>query len=57
MAIVYSGLGETDRAFEWLNKAYADRDPRLVMNRLRDLESLRSDPRFAELKRKVGLPE
>jgi TolB-like protein/DNA-binding winged helix-turn-helix (wHTH) protein/Tfp pilus assembly protein PilF len=58
IAIVNTALGQNDRAFEWLDKAYADHDPQLVMlNRPGDLENLRSDARFAELKRKVGLPE
>jgi len=58
IAIVNAALGQNDRAFEWLDKAYTDHDPQLVMlNRPGDLETLRSDPRFAELKRRVGLPE
>jgi TolB-like protein/DNA-binding winged helix-turn-helix (wHTH) protein len=58
MAIVNAGLGQRDRAFEWLDQAYADRDPQLMtLNRSEGLESLRSDPRFAELKRRIGLPQ
>jgi TolB-like protein/Flp pilus assembly protein TadD len=58
IALVYIGLGETDRAFEWLDKAVAERSPNLVMlNRPGAMDRLRSDPRFAEIKRRVGLPE
>jgi TolB-like protein/DNA-binding winged helix-turn-helix (wHTH) protein len=58
IAVVYIGLGEKDRAFEWLDKAVAERSPNLVMlNRPGEVDRLRSDPRFAALKRRVGLPE
>jgi TolB-like protein/Tfp pilus assembly protein PilF len=57
VALVYAGLGDKDQAFSWLEKAilgrshwlvWLDRDPR--WNRLR------SDPRFADLKKRIGLP-
>jgi TolB-like protein len=58
IAVVYVGLGEKDPAFKWLDKAVAERSTRLVMlNNRGVMDSLRSDPRFAELKRRVGLPE
>ena len=59
IANIYAGLGETDQAFASLEKAYAERDPILVV----DLKSnplfdpLRSDPRFSALVRRVGLPQ
>ena len=51
----YLGLGDKDKAFEWLEKAYAERSDSLAWFRF-DPESkiLRSDPRFAALMRKVG---
>lgn len=54
-AIIYAGLGEKDRAFEWLEKAYKDRPgpPLLAIDLM--LDSLRSDPRFADLARRKGL--
>lgn len=56
LAIVYSGLGDKDHAFQWLEKAYEDRDERLVMLKVdQHLDSLRPDPRFADLMRRVGL--
>jgi hypothetical protein len=55
---LYADLGEKDQAFQWLNTAYYERD-RLMLGLKADfpLDSLRSDPRFAELVRKVGLPQ
>jgi len=54
-AIIYTGLGEKDRAFEWMEKAYKDRSgpPYLAIDLM--LDSLRSDPRFADLARRKGL--
>jgi TolB-like protein/DNA-binding winged helix-turn-helix (wHTH) protein/tetratricopeptide (TPR) repeat protein len=58
MAIVNAGLGRKDRAFAWLDQAYADHDNQLVsLNRATELDSLHSDPRFADLKRRIGLPD
>ena len=56
IADLYAGLGEKDEVFRWLNAAYEERD--YQMEGLRTdfrLDPLRSDPRFAELLRKVGL--
>jgi TolB-like protein/DNA-binding winged helix-turn-helix (wHTH) protein/Tfp pilus assembly protein PilF len=58
IAVVYVGLGERDLAFDWLDKAVSMHDPALVMlNRPGEMDSLRSDQRFTELKHRVGLPE
>jgi len=55
-ALIYVGLGENDLAFESLNKAVEERSSWLVsLNVEPMLEPLRSDPRFAELVRNVGL--
>lgn len=52
---IYAGLGEKDRAFEWLNKAYEQRD--CVTPKMDPfLDSLRSDPRFRDLLRRLNLP-
>lgn len=47
-----------DHAFEWLNTAYQAHDPE-VEHRRTDfaLDSLHSDPRYAELVRKIGFPQ
>jgi eukaryotic-like serine/threonine-protein kinase len=57
VALVFLGLGDRDRAFEWLEKGYAQRDSLIVrLNALREFDVLRSDPRFVDLIRRVGLP-
>ncbi|MGZ4807706.1 MAG: winged helix-turn-helix domain-containing tetratricopeptide repeat protein [Thermoanaerobaculia bacterium] len=54
IAIVYGALGQNDAAFQWLEKAYTDRHPWLVMVRVSPtLDPLRSDPRFAQLARRI----
>lgn len=56
IAVVYIGLGEKDRAFEWLEKAYEERDGWVTsLNVDPRVDSLRADPRFADLLRRVGL--
>jgi serine/threonine protein kinase len=57
IAQYYAELGDKDRAFEWLNTAYQERDIRLVTLPTDPwIDSLRSDPRYAELVRKIGFP-
>jgi serine/threonine protein kinase/Flp pilus assembly protein TadD len=58
-AVIYAGLGEKDQAMAWLNRAYAERSYYMPVYLTTDarLDSLRSDPRFADLLRRVGLPE
>ena len=52
IALIYTGLGENDRAFEWLEKAYEERADLLVYIKVEPrLDSLRGDPRFADLLR------
>lgn len=57
IAEAYADLGDKDQAFQWLNSALQEHDEGL-MGLKTDfmLDSIRSDPRFAELERKVGLP-
>jgi serine/threonine protein kinase len=58
IAEVYVGLGERDQAFFWLGKAIEERDGWLVhLRRDPRYDSLRSDPRFADLLRRIGLPQ
>jgi tetratricopeptide (TPR) repeat protein len=58
LATLYVGLGEKEEAIASLEKAYAAHDLQLQFLKVApDMDSLRSDPRFAELIRKVGLPQ
>ena len=58
IAFIYAGLGENDQAFAWLDKAYDTRDALLVFLKAEPLfDGLRSDPRFAGLLQRVGLPK
>jgi TolB-like protein/DNA-binding winged helix-turn-helix (wHTH) protein/Flp pilus assembly protein TadD len=57
IADVYIGLGQQDQAFEWLEKAYEDRSGWLTWIAIEPkLDPLRSDPRFADLLRRMNLP-
>ena len=58
IASIYIALGDKNRAFVFLNKAFDERDFLLILLKTEPMfDPLRSDPRFAELVRRVGLPE
>jgi hypothetical protein len=58
MAGYYMRLGQTEEAIKWLQKGYEERDFRMTMLAVDfGFDSIRSDPRFVELIRKMGLPE
>lgn len=53
----YAGLGEKEQAFACLEKAFAQHDAGLTeLKKEVPFDDLRSDPRFRELMRRVGLP-
>jgi serine/threonine-protein kinase len=55
-AIAHTGLGDTDRAFEWLERAFQKHAVDLFTLKVDPmLDGLRSDPRFETLLRRVGL--
>jgi len=57
IARVYAGLGDTEKAFQWLDRSYDERDFLLLfLNVDPDFAPLRSDPRFAALLRRAGIP-
>jgi TolB-like protein/Flp pilus assembly protein TadD len=52
---VYAGLGEKDKAFEWLTKAYEEHAGQMIFIKIDPwIKNLRSDPRYKELLKKVG---
>jgi hypothetical protein len=58
LAAVYLYAGDRDRALEWLEKSYEERDPNLpFIGRGPKWDPLRSDPRFQDLLRRIGLPQ
>jgi len=58
IAMIYVGLDEKDEAFAWLEKAYQERSWWLVWIKMDPkVDSLRSDPRFSDLMRRIGFPE
>ncbi|HEU4389317.1 MAG TPA: tetratricopeptide repeat protein [Blastocatellia bacterium] len=58
IAVVYTGLQDHDRAFEWLEKAYESHDEWLLwLGTEPKLDPLRSDPRLASLMARVGLAD
>ena len=56
LAAVHLLMGDREAALDWLERAYSQRDWNLVFLQHRRYDELRSDPRFQELYRRVGLP-
>ena len=59
LGVIYAGLGNKDRSFEFLEKAYKEKSPDLAYFLKADLriDPLRSDPRFQNLLRRMNFPE
>jgi serine/threonine protein kinase/tetratricopeptide (TPR) repeat protein len=59
IAVIYAGLGQKDKAFEFLEKAYQERSPDIAYFLRADLrlDTLRPDPRFQDLLRRVAFPQ
>jgi TolB-like protein/Flp pilus assembly protein TadD len=58
VAIVYLGLGDHERTYQWLDRAYDEENTELTFLRVDPrLDPLRNDLRFKELLKKVGFPE
>jgi TolB-like protein/tetratricopeptide (TPR) repeat protein len=56
-AVVYAGLGDRDRAFEWLDKAFLERSTWLIHVKWDErFSGLREDQRFGRLLKRIGLP-
>jgi tetratricopeptide (TPR) repeat protein len=57
IALVYAFRNQADEAFEWLDRAYAQRDSGLIGTKVEPLlKSLHSDPRYAAFLKKLNLP-
>jgi len=55
-ARIYAGLGDKEQAFTWLEKAYEERSSGLYLLNVDPIwDPLRSDPRFNDLLRRIGL--
>jgi len=56
LAVIYAALGNNDQAMNWLEKSYEERfNPGVLLRP--GFDPLRSDPRFQELVRRIGLPQ
>ena len=54
IAVIYASLGDTDQAMNWLEKGYEERfNPGVLLRP--GFDPLRSDPRFQDLVRRIGL--
>jgi hypothetical protein len=57
VANIYAALGESDIAFQWLERSHAERTNNNAYLAVEPVyDSLRSDPRFQVLLRSTGLP-
>jgi tetratricopeptide (TPR) repeat protein len=54
--VLYLWLGDKDRAFQFLERAFEERDPGLPLALLTVSGEVSSDPRLVDLRRRVGLP-
>jgi tetratricopeptide (TPR) repeat protein len=58
IAIEYGFLGDKEQTFQWLEKAFAEKSEQLALIRsLRCYDFLRSDPRYANFEKRIGLPQ
>ncbi len=56
IALIHTALGDTDEAFQWLEKAFAGHDEDLFLLKIDPrVDSLRHDPRFESLLQRIGL--
>jgi hypothetical protein len=57
IAIIYAGFGDKDDAFQWLEKGYEQRSSSMLFLAVDPFwYGMRSDPRYADLLRRIGLP-
>jgi len=57
-AAAYAAAGDREKTFEYLERAYAEQDTELLCSiRFPAFDPMRSDPRFKEMMRRLGLPD
>ena len=54
IALVYNNVGDKERALDWLEKAYAIRDPKMTFLKTMNWKNVENDPRFQDILRRVG---
>jgi serine/threonine-protein kinase len=57
IAVAYAGLGDKDKAFEWLEIGFQTKSDILYLKWAIPYESLRDDSRYKDLMKRMGLPE
>jgi len=57
IAVVYEGMGQRDRALQWFEKAYSERSMHSFILPDPRLDRIRTEPRFRDLMRRMGLPQ
>ena len=57
IAVVYAGIGNIDKVFEYLNKAFEERSGGILFIRNPNWEAIHNDPRYHELIKKMGWKE
>lgn len=56
IALIYLGLGDNDKAFEWLDKSYRAHEPLVfLVKKIPEWDPVRSDPRYSELMQRIGV--
>ena len=54
----FAFIGDTNKAFEYLERGFSEEDPDLILCiRFPAFDSIRSDPRYADFMRRLGLPQ
>ncbi len=58
IALLYNGLGDRDQAFQWLERGFEQRDPKMTFLKVDSRwYGFRDDPRFMDLMRRVGFSQ
>ena len=57
IAIAYAASGNRDKAIEYLQKGYSDGDDILMWTRYPAFDIIRSDPRYVDLMKRIGVPD